>query len=205
MKNRVKNIIFIVVGSISLALGIVGIILPILPTVPFFLLTIVCYARGSKRFYDKFTSSKIYKKKMEAFVKTRKMTVRGKIGVLLSVTLIISLPIIFVNVLAMRIVLACVILFHYIYIIFFIKTATKEQIHAELLEINAQNNATFENSEIPIDANETNQDCIETKSKLDENESNKDCIEMQSKLDGNETNHDDIKMLSNLDDMDLSN
>ena len=48
--NRIKKIIFVIVGFISLLLGLIGIVLPILPTVPFLLLTSYCFARGSNKF-----------------------------------------------------------------------------------------------------------------------------------------------------------
>ena len=44
--NRIKKIIFVIVGVISLLLGIIGTVLPILPTVPFLLLASYCFARG---------------------------------------------------------------------------------------------------------------------------------------------------------------
>ncbi|MDR1939684.1 MAG: YbaN family protein [Clostridiales bacterium] len=37
-------------GSLSLGLGVVGIVLPIIPTTPFFLLTLACYTKGSQKF-----------------------------------------------------------------------------------------------------------------------------------------------------------
>lgn len=44
--------IWIIAGTVSLGLGIVGIFIPILPTTPLFLLAAYCYMRGSQRFYQ---------------------------------------------------------------------------------------------------------------------------------------------------------
>lgn len=120
--NKIKRIIFIILGFISLLLGIIGTLLPILPTVPFLLLTSYCFARGSKKFDDWFKSSKIYKKYLESFIINRSMTLKQKIFVSTFADIMIAFPLIILDNLYIKLFLIAIVIFKYYYFIFKIKT-----------------------------------------------------------------------------------
>ncbi len=130
IKNlKIKKILFIVLGCICLALGCIGIALPILPTVPFFLVTVFCFANSSQKLHNWFVSTKMYKKHLESFVKKKGMTVQTKATIISSVTLLMGFG--FFMMFRKAIYIPCIILgivwiCHIIYFIFGVKTISKE-------------------------------------------------------------------------------
>ena len=120
---KIKRLLYLMIGFVCLGLGCIGIALPILPTVPFFLVTIFCFANSSKRLHNWFLHTKIYKRQFEAFVKKKGMTIKAKITVLISVSLLMGLGFVMMShVLVGRIILTVIWICHIIYFIFGVKT-----------------------------------------------------------------------------------
>lgn len=120
--DKIKKIIFIIIGLISLLIGSIGVILPIIPTTPFLLLSSVCFVRGSEKFEKWFKSSKIYKNHLESFVNNRAMTLRQKICILVFADIMIVFSLIILDSIYIKLFLILAVIFKYYYFIFKIKT-----------------------------------------------------------------------------------
>ena len=122
------RILFICLGFLFVGIGAVGIVVPILPTTPFLLLASFFFAKGSKRFHDWFMSTKLYKKHLESFVKSRSMTLKSKLTILLPVSAMLIITFIFVNNMHARIVLVILFIGKYLYFFTQIKTIKNEEL-----------------------------------------------------------------------------
>ena len=90
MINKPIKSFWIILGFICLALGTIGVFLPVLPTVPFYLVTAFSFAKSSERLHSWFINTKLYKKNLESFVERKVMTLKTKLSILISVTLVMG-------------------------------------------------------------------------------------------------------------------
>ncbi len=60
MKNKIKYLIFNLLGFFSILLGILGAILPLLPTTPFILLASFFFSKGTPKFHRWLISLKYF-------------------------------------------------------------------------------------------------------------------------------------------------
>ena len=120
---KLKKMLLMIIGCIGVGLGALGVVLPILPTVPFLLLAAFCFARSSERLNNWFIGTKLYKNNLESYVKGKGMTRKTKIKIMVTVTVLMMIGFIMMDqVLVGRIVLACVWVFHILYFMFGVKT-----------------------------------------------------------------------------------
>ena len=120
---KIKKAILIAAGSISLAMGTAGIILPILPTVPFYLLTACCYAKSSEKLHSWFTGTKLYKNNLESYVKGEGMTVKSKVKIMAVVTALMTAGFVMMDeVPVARVILLVIWSVHALYFLLKVKT-----------------------------------------------------------------------------------
>lgn len=79
MPYKLKRRLFVIAGTIALVIGLVGIILPVLPTTPFLLLAAICYMRGSQRLYDALLRNRFVGNYVRNYLGGRGMSLRHKI------------------------------------------------------------------------------------------------------------------------------
>ena len=105
-------------------------ILPVLPTTPFYLLTVFFFANSSERLHRWFLGTKLYKKHPESFVKKKGMLLSTKISIITTVTLLMGFGFFMMARKDIRIpciIIAVVWVAHILYFVFRVKTIAKEE------------------------------------------------------------------------------
>lgn len=87
--------ILISLGTLSLCIGAVGVVVPGLPTTPFLLLTAGLYIRSSEKLYQKLISNRIFGSYIVSFYAQKGMTLRAKFSAISVMWLMILSSVIF--------------------------------------------------------------------------------------------------------------
>ena len=104
-----KRPLFIILGTLFLGIGIIGIFVPVLPTTPFLLLATFFYTRSSERFNNWLLNNRVLGAYIRHYIDGRGISLRVKLFSLVLLWVTISFTVAFaINELAVKIILVLV-------------------------------------------------------------------------------------------------
>ncbi|GAA0604492.1 hypothetical protein GCM10009001_22110 [Virgibacillus siamensis] len=92
----ITKFLLVIAGSVSLVLGLIGIILPLLPTTPLLLLAAACYVRSSKRLYLWLITNKYFGSYIENYRQGRGIPLKAKVMGVIVLWITMGFSIVFV-------------------------------------------------------------------------------------------------------------
>jgi uncharacterized membrane protein YbaN (DUF454 family) len=106
-KRKAVRILLMVVGSVSLFLGAVGVFLPIIPTTPFLLLAAACYLRSSERMHKWLLNNRWFGEYIKNYQAGRGIPRKTKLFAIAALWITILFSVVFVvdEILVMQVVL----------------------------------------------------------------------------------------------------
>ncbi len=93
MSDKLKRRLLIIIGTICVAIGVIGIFIPILPTTPFLLLAAACYLRSSQKFYNWLMNNRLFGIYIRNYSEGRGIPVKVKLFTIVLLWVAISISI----------------------------------------------------------------------------------------------------------------
>ena len=93
MRRHIKKYLLIFFGLLFVALGIIGVVLPILPTTPFLLLALACFANSSPRFHQMLLHNRWFGKALQQWEENRSISRTSKIKAMILIVITFALSI----------------------------------------------------------------------------------------------------------------
>ncbi len=117
-----KRLFLVTAGFLSFGIGFIGVVLPVLPTTPFLLLSAYCFARGSRRFEVWLKETRIYRSYVADYAETRSIPIKRKWQILANIYLLMGFSIFIVPLAVIKILLALLLIAITLYILFVISS-----------------------------------------------------------------------------------
>ena len=115
-----KRLFLVTAGFLSFGIGFIGVVLPVLPTTPFLLLSAYCFARGSRRFEVWLKKTKIYQAYVADYAETKSIPLKRKWQIIANIYLLMGFSIFIVPLMAVKILLSLLLVGITLYIFFVI-------------------------------------------------------------------------------------
>jgi len=125
--KKIINVLCVALGFIFLGIGAVGVVIPMLPTTPFLLLAAFMFAKGSKHFHKWFLSTKLYQKHISSVVEKKEMTIKSKISVLATITIMLTIAFLFAPIWHAKAAIIVILLLHFYFFLFRIITVKENK------------------------------------------------------------------------------
>ena len=126
-----KKFIYVSCGFITLFLGLLGIILPVLPTTPLIMLSMFCFTKGSTKITSWFRGTMLYKRYLKGYVERKGLTLKQKILIQVFASLVMIILFALIKQWVLRGLLLLAMLIHNYIFIFKINTLENENKHNE--------------------------------------------------------------------------
>lgn len=110
-----KRIIFFILGCLTFILGSIGIVIPLLPTVPFYLAASFFWLNSSKKVHAYFIKTKWYNQYVKEYIVEKKMTKKQQYKILATVFFLLAIPFVMVPNTVMRVALIMVFVGHVVF------------------------------------------------------------------------------------------
>lgn len=88
-KNRIRRWLYLVGGTVSLALALLGIVVPGLPVTPLALLSAILYAKSSEKLYNWLLNNRILGPRIKSYQRRKGVTRKGKMSIIAFMTLMV--------------------------------------------------------------------------------------------------------------------
>ncbi|MEG1584968.1 MAG: YbaN family protein, partial [Anaerovorax sp.] len=105
---KIKAIILLICGFLSLAVGSIGLVLPILPTTPFVLVAAACFASSSPRLHQRLLRTKYFGEFIDNYQNKTGVTTAVKVRGIVFLWVTLSLSALIFSVLHVRLILLAV-------------------------------------------------------------------------------------------------
>lgn len=111
-----KRIIYIILGSIMLVIGAIGVVLPVLPTTIFLIMAAYFFTHSSDRLYKKLINNKTFGPIITNFTKYRGITYKDRKSALITIWIVILVSIILSKSLLFGSILLVVAILHTVFL-----------------------------------------------------------------------------------------